>query len=133
MICSKALAGTSIRSHSGFTLIELMLVVLLVALLGSLAIPAYQGYVEDAKRTALMRQMATLYIFQEDTRLHSGAYASGAYDITDPAEPVTTLTEATGWQPSGDDETTYSVTAHEGSYEVTAKTQDGLTLTRTFP
>ena len=39
------------RIQSGFTLIELMIVVVVVAVLSSLAYPSYQEYVVKAKRT----------------------------------------------------------------------------------
>ena len=43
--------GVGRRIQSGFTLIELMVVVVVVAVLSSLAYPSYQEFVAKAKRT----------------------------------------------------------------------------------
>jgi type IV pilus assembly protein PilA len=41
------------RKQTGFTLIELMIVVAIVAILAAIAMPAYQSYVNRAKATEL--------------------------------------------------------------------------------
>ncbi|WP_021029271.1 type IV pilin protein [Litchfieldella anticariensis] len=41
----------TLKRQSGFTLIELMIVVVVVAILASIAYPLYSGYLERARRT----------------------------------------------------------------------------------
>ncbi|MDX7765400.1 prepilin-type N-terminal cleavage/methylation domain-containing protein [Aeromonas caviae] len=46
------------KRQSGFTLIELMIVVAIVAILAAIALPAYQSYVNKAKATELAAALA---------------------------------------------------------------------------
>ena len=44
---------SNMKKQSGFTLIELMIVVAIVAILAAIALPAYQNYTKKAKYSAL--------------------------------------------------------------------------------
>lgn len=46
------------RKDSGFTLIELMIVVAIIAILAAIAIPAYQNYVARSQATAALADLA---------------------------------------------------------------------------
>lgn len=48
------------KKQSGFTLIELMIVVAIVAILAAVALPAYQNYTKKAKMTQLVTATASL-------------------------------------------------------------------------
>jgi type IV pilus assembly protein PilE len=58
----------------GFTLVEVVLVVALLALLVTLAAPSYQAFLLRAHRSDAMAQLMDVAACQERTRAGSGAY-----------------------------------------------------------
>lgn len=63
------------RVHGpGFTLVEALLVVTLLGILVSLALPAYQGQVVRAHRTQAMVRLMDMASCQERVRATTGAY-----------------------------------------------------------
>jgi len=64
------------RRAAGFTLIEMMIVVVLVGVLARVAIPSYINYVVRGSRTAAQAELLELAATQERIFLNSGAYAS---------------------------------------------------------
>lgn len=64
------------KSHfHGFTLIELMIVVVLIAIIAAIAIPAYQGYTEQARRADAKSGLLSLQLAQEKFRANCRFYA----------------------------------------------------------
>ena len=105
--------------HGGYTLLELMIVVAVVALIASLALPAYNGYMQTSREGALAANIATMEIFQEDYRLRTGAYLQTAADAAEIAAVI-------GWRPKSADGTDYGIAPGDGgSYQVTAVSPDG--------
>ncbi|MGL5472542.1 MAG: pilin [Shewanella sp.] len=51
---------SKMKKQSGFTLIELMIVVAIVAILAAVALPAYQNYTKKAKMTELVAATGAL-------------------------------------------------------------------------
>lgn len=119
------------RSPSGFSLLELLVAVVIVTIIAAIGIPVYRGHVATARDAALIEQMTTMSVFQEDRRLRTGTYGSGIYDA---ANSIETLTAAIGWRPSAPDGKTYTVVANSGtSWSVTAAEANGHQLCRVFP
>ena len=115
----------------GFSLVELLVAVAVVALLAAIAVPAYRDYTATARDSVLLNQINSMVVFQEDTRLRTGRYGAGEYDG---ARGVNTLRTAIGWVPATDDGRTYAVTAEAGtSWTVIATDRSGRRLCRVFP
>lgn len=66
------------KTNRGFTLIELMIVVGILAVIASIAIPAYTGYIRTAKLSEAQNNLATLRLAQEEFYLENNAYFAGA-------------------------------------------------------
>lgn len=65
-------------SSSGFTLIELMITVAIVAILASIALPSYQQYVVRSKRSAAQAQMMDIANRQQQFLIANRNYADKA-------------------------------------------------------
>ena len=124
--------GASRPGQRGFTLIELMIAVAIIAILSSIAIPLYQGYIETARQGVLAQNIDTMRLFQEDFRLRTGNYAAGEWH---PDGSNITLETQLGWSPNQDGaDVTYVVTTTADSWTATATDNvSGVSLTRTFP
>ena len=119
------------RSAFGFSLLELLITLAVIAVVAALAVPVYRDYIGTARDAALVRQITTLEVFQEDVKLRTGAYGAGVYD---PANGVTSLTDAIDWRPSGDDGIAYEVTADGGTtWTATAVDATGRSICRVYP
>jgi type IV pilus assembly protein PilE len=87
--------------QKGVTLIELMIVIAIVAIIGAIAIPAYNGYVQEAKYSTAMHNIESMRVFLEDWNLENGTYLlTGAADTSAPT--TTELNTLLGWSPDGD-------------------------------
>ncbi len=62
----------------GVTLIELMIVVGLLAIIGSIAIPAYNNYVKTGEATECRNEVAIIQLALEENFLDSSQYFLGA-------------------------------------------------------
>ena len=52
----------SLQSRSGFTLVELIVVLVILAILAAFTIPAMLGFVEDAKGKAAIAEAREVYV-----------------------------------------------------------------------
>ena len=97
----------------GFTLLELMVVVAIIGILSAVALPSYQGYIEQARQATLRSAAQSMAVRQALYRAEEGTYSSEGWSPGDgPTE--------TGWAPSdGADAFTYAINAGSDGYAVT--------------
>lgn len=62
------------NDNKGFTLIELMIVVAIVAIMSAIAYPSYQQYVIKTKRTDMMSEMQNIASEIQARKLAQGSY-----------------------------------------------------------
>ena len=70
------------RASRGFTLIELMIVVAVIALLASIALPSYQDSVRKARRTDARSALTTVAQIMERLYTDQNSYANACLGTT---------------------------------------------------
>ncbi len=70
-------AGNNLQSkHQGFTLLELMVVVAIVGILASIALPSYQEYLKKARRSAAQSHLMDVAQRQQQYLIDARSYAT---------------------------------------------------------
>jgi len=64
----------------GFTLVELMISVAILAILMSIAIPAYFSYIREAALSTTLFNLKTMRISVADSQLEDGVYPTGTFN-----------------------------------------------------
>jgi len=93
----------SVMRQSGFTLIEVMLIVTLIAILALIAYPSYQTNIRKAKRNDAIEALLRIQLAEEKWRVSDTDYATlaelgnpttkeGFYSITIPVNSATGYT-----------------------------------------
>ena len=62
--------------HSGFTLVELMIVIAIIGVLAAIALPAYQDYVKQAKRADAKSALLSVQLAEEKYRANNTTYGT---------------------------------------------------------
>ena len=103
------------KLQTGFTLVELIIVVAIISILASIAILAYNGYVETSKRSDAQASLMALAIAQEKYRASNPTYTTVITDLNG----VSSASES-GYY-------TLAVTAASGATFTATATPDGWT------
>jgi type IV pilus assembly protein PilE len=132
------------RSATGFTLIEVMITVAIVAILAAVAVPSYTDYITRSKiqeaTTSLLSMRTKLEQYFQDNRTFIGACAAGTvaplpaglkyFTITCPTLSDTQyLIQAAGI--AGSDMASFTFTIDQANSRVTASVPAGWTLPAT--
>ena len=96
------------RCARGFTLIELMIAVAVIAILASIAVPSYRGYVERATRTDAHAGL-----------MEAAGQLERCYTVNNSYASCTTITD------SPDDNYAISLTSAASTYTLTASLKSG--------
>lgn len=67
-----------LHTRFGLTLIELMVVMVILAIISSIAIPAFQGYITTASTVPCSNEVAAIRLAEEDSLFTRNAYFAGA-------------------------------------------------------
>lgn len=70
--------GTNGRRAGGFTLIELVIVMAVVAILSAIAVPSYREYIRKSRRAEAVQALATISQLQERWRANNPTYGTAA-------------------------------------------------------
>jgi general secretion pathway protein G len=95
-------AGSGPRSSRGFTLIELMVVVAILGILVSMAVPTYRSIVQRARETVLRQNLFTLRDVIDQYYADKGKYPDALEDLVSSGYlrhlPVDPITEKSDWK-----------------------------------
>ena len=78
-----AIKFCEIKMKNGFTLIELMVAVAVVAILASIAIPSYEGYIETTRKSTAKTTALFIKPYLEEYFLEKGTYVGWADNTVD--------------------------------------------------
>jgi len=86
------------RASRGFTLIELIVAITIVAVMGAVVVPAVMNHVADARRTAARQDVTTLVQALKLYKMDNGRYPSGDQGLNALVSKPTSGTVPGNWK-----------------------------------
>ena len=99
--CLSACNTVKRRAMRGFTLIEIMVVVVIIGILGALIVPKLMGRTDEARKTAAKQDIATLMQALKLYRLDNQRYPTTEQGLQALIAPPTAGPTANGWKAGG--------------------------------
>jgi type II secretion system protein G len=84
------------RAKSGFTLVEILIVVVILGILAAIVIPQFTDASEQAKESSLVSDLQTMRSQVELFKVHHNGLVPGAGGGTTPEQALTGLTNVSG-------------------------------------
>ena len=120
-----------VKKQRAFTLIELMIVVAVLGILASIALPSYKNYITKSRAQAATSDLVGMSLALENTFQKTLSYPSAyATETTIPAltasrTATTGLNDFSGWSPAQSSYFSYSVVTTSASFTVKATGNGG--------
>lgn len=109
------------KNLKGFTLIELMIVIVIVAILAAIAVPSYQNYITKAKVKEAQSNLVALSLSAEQAYQRTLSYPIASLSTS---EQIKTSTSFSTWNPTSS-AFTYQYNSTDGlNYTIEAKGTD---------
>jgi type IV pilus assembly protein PilE len=118
--------------YKGFTLIELLITVAIVAILGTIALPAYYDFIRESRRADAHSALSALQLAQEKVRGSCRFYAGGFGTLADcPTADPCSFVCPDGVTSSTNVLLVNSPTSRDGHYTLAISNADGNSYTLT--